>query len=96
MGRLYRLRHHSHQVVAQGIQVGLLSQPRVLGSEGLRRVVLSTVEAPVDEFLHTPPQRLKERRYRQRGGDNRELRLLPRERSEDPLDNDDRAQVEED
>src|SRR3712207_5756097 len=34
-GPVYRLRHHSHRVVAQGIQVGLPSQPRVEGSEDL-------------------------------------------------------------
>src|SRR5215217_1606600 len=55
--RLHRLPDHTYQVIAQGVQVSLVSE---LGRESLQRlcgVVLPTVEAPIYEALDAMSQR---------------------------------------
>src|SRR5215210_671970 len=76
VGWLHRLLHHTHQVVAKGVQVRFVSQRRGEGFQGLPRVVLPTVEAPVYERLDAPPQGREQGRYHQRGDDYSELFLL--------------------
>src|SRR5215211_2902584 len=85
---LHRLPHHLHQVVAQGVEVSLVSQ---LGREGCKRlccVVLAAVEAPVYERLDAAPQRIEESSDHQ-GGDHYGklggLLLLAGKRSEENL-----------
>jgi hypothetical protein len=49
VGWLYRLPNHTHQVVAQGVQIRLVSELGREGLQGLGCVVLAAVEAPVYE-----------------------------------------------
>jgi hypothetical protein len=44
---LHRLPHHSHQVVAQCIKIRLVLELCGEALEGLSRVILATVEAPI-------------------------------------------------
>ena len=75
--RLHRLPHHPDQLVAEPVQVGLVPKPRREGFERLRRVVLPAVEAPIDRSLDASPQGVEQRRYREGGGDDDELRVRP-------------------
>src|SRR5687768_11001039 len=49
---LHRLPHHSHQIVAQSIEVRLVSKLGGEALESLSRVILSSVEAPIYERLY--------------------------------------------
>lgn len=51
--RLYRLPDHLYEIVGQGIEVRLARQLRGKGLQSLPRIVLPTVEAPIDETLDT-------------------------------------------
>ena len=53
---LHRLPHHSYQIVAQSIEVRLVSKLGGEALESLSRVVLSSVEAPIYERLYAPSQ----------------------------------------
>lgn len=44
-----------HELIARGVEVGLIAQLRVEGSQGLCGGVLVAVEAPVYEALDAPP-----------------------------------------
>ena len=60
---LHGLGNHCQHMLAQGIQVSLISQP---GAEGFWRfgcVVLSLVEAAVYEGAYTTPPRIEEGSY---------------------------------
>jgi hypothetical protein len=63
VGRLHRLPHHSYQIVAQSVQICLVSKLGREGFEGLGSVVLTPVEATIHERLHPPTQRVEQRRY---------------------------------
>src|SRR5215210_682374 len=63
VGGLHRLPHHPYQVVAQGVQVCLISE---LGREGFERlccVVLPAIEAPVYEALNATTQWIEQGGY---------------------------------
>src|SRR5215203_6653738 len=47
--RLHRLPDHTYQVIAQSVQIGLVAQSGREGFQGLSRIVLPAVEAPVYE-----------------------------------------------
>src|SRR5215212_9992995 len=94
--RLHRAPYHSHQLVAQRLEVRLLPQLGAESGQGLRRIVLVAVEAAIDEALDAPPQRVEQGRYGQRGSDDGDLRSLPGEGAEDVLQGDHAAEVEED
>jgi hypothetical protein len=47
VGRLYRLPYHPHQIIAECVQVCLVAQSGREDFQGLSRVVLAAVEAPV-------------------------------------------------
>src|SRR5215208_7214664 len=53
--RLHRLSHHSHQIIAQGIEVRLLSKGRREALKGLPRIIRTPVEATVYERLKAAP-----------------------------------------
>src|SRR3712207_5092266 len=76
MSRLHSLLNHSHDIVAQCIQVRLVSQFGRESFERLRGIVLPSVEAAVYKRLDAPPQRHEQRGYHEGGGDDDELRLL--------------------
>src|SRR5215213_8868830 len=65
--RLHRLPDHTYQVIAQSVQVGLVSE---LGRESLQRlccIILPPVEAPIYEALDVMPQGVEQRGDRQGG-----------------------------
>ena len=76
MCRLHRLLNDAHQRVGQALQVHLVARRRTERGQRASRVVPATVKAAVDEALHTPSERLEQRRYHQSGGDKRYGRLL--------------------
>src|SRR5215203_5459615 len=85
---------HYHQIVAQSIEVSLISK---LGGEALQslsRIVLPSVEAPICERLNAPSQGVEQGCYQERGGHHRECGLLAREDDEEPLHRHDAAKVE--
>jgi hypothetical protein len=63
VGWLHSLPYHPHQIVAQGVEVRLVPELGREGFQGLPRVVLPTVEAPIYERLYAPPQGSEQRRY---------------------------------
>ncbi len=77
MGGLHRFPYHPNQIVAQGVKIGLVPQLGREGFEGLSRVVLPTVEAPVDEVLGAAPQRVEQGCYHKGRSHNGELRKVP-------------------
>src|SRR5215211_5304770 len=92
--RLHRLPYHSHQVVIEGFQICLVPELGREGFKGLPRVVLPAIEPPVYERLDATPQRSKQCRDKQGGGDDCEGGLLAYEEDERSLQNDDDAEVE--
>jgi hypothetical protein len=93
---LHRLPHHSHQIVAQSIEVRLVSK---LGGEALEsfsRVVLPSVEASIYERLYAPSQWFEQGCYRESGDHHREGGLLAGEDDEETLQHHDAAEVESD
>jgi hypothetical protein len=71
--RLHRVPNHTHEVIAEGFQIGLVSKLGREGFEGLPRVLLAAVEALVFKPLHSPPQEAEECRDEQGGSDNGQL-----------------------
>src|SRR6266566_4149783 len=72
---LHRLHHHCYQVLAQLVQVNFIAQCIAKCCQDLLCIILTAVEAPVDDLLYTPAKRLEEGRDRQRRGDNNQWRL---------------------
>src|SRR5215211_7821239 len=85
VGRLHRLPHHAHQVIAQSVEVCLVPKLRRKNVESLAGVVLAAVEAAVYEGLYTAPQGSKQRRDQKGGGHHSERGLLSGEGYEEPL-----------
>ena len=73
---LHRLPYHPYQVIAQCVEIGIVTQLGGEGFQGLSGIVLLTVEAPVYEGLNTSSQGVEQRCYYQGGDYNGELRLL--------------------
>src|SRR5215204_551027 len=76
MRRLHRLPYHPYQVVAQRVQVGLVSEFGREGFQGLGCVVLPAIEAPVYEGLDAASQGHEQRCYHKGGDHDGQLRLL--------------------
>jgi len=76
VGGLHRLPDYPHQVVAQGIQVRLVSKLGREGFQGLGCVVLTAVEALVYEALDTSSEWIEHSGDNQGGDDYGELGLL--------------------
>src|SRR5918997_2199597 len=94
MNWLHRPPHDPDQVVAQGVEIRLVSK---LGREALQRlysVVLPTVEAAIDKALDAAPRRVEQGGYRQSGGHHHELGTLAGHSAEEQLEHDDTAEVE--
>src|SRR5215210_6328655 len=94
VGWLHRPPHDPDEVVAQGVEVRLVSE---LGREALQRlyrIVLPTVEAAVDKALDAAPRRVEQGGYRQGGGHHHELGTLAGQSAEEQLEHDDAAEVE--
>src|SRR5215211_1769668 len=94
VGRLHRLPHDPEEVLAQGVEIRLVSK---LGREGLQRlyrIVVPTEEAAVDKALDAAPQWVEQNGYRQGGGNHHELGSLAGQSAEEYLENDDAAEVE--
>ena len=70
VGRLHRLVYHSYEVVAQCIQIRLVSELGRQGFESLSGVVLLAVEAPVYEGLYATPQGIEESSNHEGGDDD--------------------------
>ena len=73
---------YPHQLVAQGAQVRLVTQPDVEGGESLCGVVLPSVKASIHEALHPTPERVEQCGYRKGGRHDCEGRSLTRERAQ--------------
>src|SRR4029453_8447226 len=84
--RLHRLPDQGGKVVTQSVEVRLVSQSGRECFEGLPRIVLLPVEATIDKRLHAPPQRVEQRRYRQRRGDYGKLVFLTDNRGQESLE----------
>src|SRR3712207_5687807 len=81
---LHRLPYHRHEIVAQGVEVRLVSELGREGFQGLCDVVFAAVEAPIDKSLDAASEWAEKGSDGQRGGHDRELRALPSEgRSEE-------------
>src|SRR5215210_4774760 len=94
VGGLHRPPHDLDEVVAQGVEIRLVSK---LGREALQRlyrIVLPTVEAAVDKALDAAPQRVEQGGYRQGGGHHHELGFLTGQSAEEQLEHDNAAEVE--
>ena len=76
---LHRLPDHCHQIVAQSIEVRLVSKLGGEALESLLRVILLAVEAPIYERLNAPSQGVEQCCYQERGGYHGEGGLLARE-----------------
>ena len=57
LGGLHRVSNHHHKIVAQSVQIRFVAYLSREGFEGLSRIVLPTVEAPIYERLDTVSQR---------------------------------------
>jgi hypothetical protein len=62
LGRLHRLPYHPYQIIAKCVQVCFFAQLGRESFQGLSRVLLIAVEAPVYKALNAPPERSKQRR----------------------------------
>jgi hypothetical protein len=60
MGGLHGLPYYTHQIIAQRVKVGLVTQLGGEGFQGLPRVVLPAIEPAVHEPLHPATQRDKQ------------------------------------
>src|SRR5215211_5315521 len=85
MRRLHCLPHHTHQVVIEGFQVRLVPELGREGFQGLPRVILPTVEAPVYEGLDSTSQGVEKCRYQECRCHYRQLRPASREPAESVL-----------
>src|SRR5215213_4337887 len=91
--RLHRLPHYFHQIIAQGLEVCFVPELGREGFQSLPGIVLAAVEAAVYKGLDAPSQGSEQRRYHQGGCHHREGGLPSREGYEEPLQNDDAAEV---
>ncbi len=91
---LHRLPHLSQQIIAQSIEVRLVSKLGGEALESLSRVVLPSVEASIYERLYAPSQWVEQGCYHESGGHHCEGGLLAREGDEEPLQHHDAAEVE--
>src|SRR5215210_3404969 len=94
VGWLHRAPNDPDEVVAQDVEIRLISK---LGREALQRlyrIVLPTVEAAVDKTLDAVPQRVEQGGYSQGGGNHHELGTLAGQSAEEQLEHDDAAEVE--
>src|SRR3712207_6563862 len=82
-----------HEVVAQGVQICLLSQPGGEGGEGLCGVVLASVEAPIYEALDASPEGVEHGGNGEGRGHNGEGGPLAGKSDEEPLQHDYAAEV---
>ena len=76
MLRLHRFRYHASKLVGQRLEVRLVAEPGGESFEGLSRVVLPSVETPVNKGLDAAPQRVEQGRYKEGGDHDGQLRLL--------------------
>ena len=76
MGWLHRLLHDSEQVLAQLAQIHFIAQRCTERLHGPGRIILATVETPVNDTLNSMTQRLEQGRDHQCGGDNDQGILL--------------------
>src|SRR5215212_2043645 len=83
--RLHGLPDHTFQIIAQGVQVGLLPELGRESLKGLSRVVLPAVEAPVYEALDAMSQGVEQSGYCQRRSHDPKLGCLTCERPEEFL-----------
>jgi hypothetical protein len=67
VGWLHRFSYRTYQVIAQSVQVCLITQLGGEGFQGLSNVALTAVETPLDETLYAASQGAENRRY-QNGG----------------------------
>jgi hypothetical protein len=56
VGWLHRLPYHSHQIVAEGLQVCFMAQLSREGFQGLSGIVLPTIEATIHYRLYSAPE----------------------------------------
>jgi hypothetical protein len=92
---LHRLPHRREQLGVQSVDVRLVTELRGERFEGLRRVVLTSVETPVYESLDAATEGVEECRHHQRRSDDGKLGLFPCEASQDLLQADDAADVDQ-
>ena len=95
--RLHRLLDHAHQLIAEPVQVGLITQLGGEAFKGLRRIILPTVEATIYEGLDATTKGGEQGSYHKGGDDYGELwlLLLACGSAEDPLDRGHSAEVDE-
>ncbi len=93
--RLQRLSHHPRQFRSQHVHIRLIPRGERKLRQHLLRVVLLAVEAAVDPILDAAAQRAEERGNRQGREHDGKLRLLPRRRLEDALEQDHTAQEDQ-
>src|SRR5918995_1388017 len=92
---LHRPPHDPDEVVAQGVEICLVSK---LGRECLQRlhrIVLPAVEAAVDKALDAAPQRVEQGGYRQSGGHHHERGSLAGKSAEGQLAQGNAAKVQD-
>src|SRR5215203_2425792 len=94
VGRLHRAPHDPDEVIAQGVEIRLVSKLAREDFQRLYRIVLPTVEAAVDKALDAAPRRVEQGGYRQGGGHHHELGSLAGHSAEEQLEHDDAAEVE--
>lgn len=75
MVRLHDLFDDADEVVPQDVEVDRIAEASREGFDRLGRVVLTTVEAPVDESLDAVPKWKEKGRYSEGGSGYREVRL---------------------
>ena len=71
--RLHGLIHHVEQLARQLVEFHFIPRGGAERGEGLGRVILAPIEAPIDHGLHAPPQREEQRRNDQRRDGDRQI-----------------------
>ena len=90
---MHRLLDDGRELAGERSEIDLVAHAGPESGERPGRVVLTAVEAPVDDRLDASAQRLEERRDQQRGDDDRDVALLAGGRAEERLKPNDAAQV---
>src|SRR5215218_779036 len=93
---LHRFCDDCDQIVAEGAKVRLVPERRGERFEGLSRVILATVEAPIYERLGASSQWVEQGSYHEGGDHHGEGVLLARKGDETSLQHHDAAEVEPD